>query len=89
MYVLRTTLPTFFETGLVSDVASDGDPAVPADAHADAHAGSGSDGSDARARADQRAPSIYAANIRLSYTPPTALALPLPRTLQVEGEWIR
>lgn len=82
MYVLRTTLPTFFETGLVSDVASDGDPAVPADAHAGS-------GSDARARADQRAPSIYAANIRLSYTPPTALALPFPRTLQVEGEWIR
>lgn len=79
VYTLRTTLPDFFEAGLVSRVDHDQDlrfqPAPETDAQNE------------RPEAHPAPESIYAPNIRLSYTPPTALSLPsaFPKTLQVEG----
>ena len=80
VYTLRTTLPNFFETGLVSKVDHDPD-LSPSQVTSRAYT------QDERSRGQQTPESIYAPNIRLSYTPPTALSLPsaFPKTLQVEG----
>lgn len=75
IYTLETTLPTFFQAGLVS-IAVQEDVINLREQEAGGQMGS------------QGLPeSIYAPNIRLSYTPPAAFSLPaaFPRTLQVEG----
>ncbi|KAF8528426.1 hypothetical protein BU17DRAFT_38136, partial [Hysterangium stoloniferum] len=74
VYTLETTLPKFFQIGLISYVEPDTDT-------------SGSEASDSHARPAHIPDSIYAPNIKLSYTPPTALSLPsaFPKKLQVEG----
>jgi hypothetical protein len=84
VYTLRSTLPNFFEAGLVSYVDHDPGlsmlPSSKVTTETDMH--------DERTRCREEYESIYAPNIKLSYTPPTALSLPpgFPRTLQVEGE---
>ncbi|KAA1477851.1 hypothetical protein DENSPDRAFT_829287 [Dentipellis sp. KUC8613] len=95
---LTTTLPHFFTAGLVThpvsspaipddggigtDLARDRIPA-PAKGKQKASGDAGGDGADGDG--DEELESIYAPRIRLSYTPPTALPAPLPRTLTVEG----
>ncbi|KAI0051613.1 hypothetical protein FA95DRAFT_1485200 [Auriscalpium vulgare] len=65
---LRTTLPQFFSTGLISHPR-------PVFNHA----------SRLDALVEDSSESIYSPRIRLSYTPPTALPAPFPRTLHIEG----
>ncbi|KAI0056149.1 hypothetical protein BV25DRAFT_1648844 [Artomyces pyxidatus] len=66
--LLRTTLPTFFSTGLVTHPSLSFNHSSRLDAISE-------DGAD----------SIYSPRIRLSYTPPTALPAPFPRTLHIDG----
>jgi hypothetical protein len=84
VYTLRTTLPNFFETGLGSQVDQDYDLSV-VSSRLDTL---GTEVHNERLKARRPPESIYAPNIRLTYTPPTALSLPsaFPKTLQVEGE---
>ncbi|GJJ13037.1 hypothetical protein Clacol_007286 [Clathrus columnatus] len=76
-YTLETTLPTFFQTGLVSIAEPDDEVSLL----------SGTRKAGKPLQVEDVSESIYASNIRLSYTPPTAFSLPaaFPRTLQVEG----
>jgi len=65
-YILESTLPEFFNTGLITSSSS-----------LNAHLQTNSDGeSDA---------TIYSKSICLTYTPPSPLPSPLPRTLRIEG----
>ncbi|KAF8575374.1 hypothetical protein K439DRAFT_1641423 [Ramaria rubella] len=83
IYTLKTTLPTFFETGLVSTVDGNADLLNVASCQATPEEA----GEDQRSHAQHVSESIYAPNIRLSYTPPSTFTLPsaFPKTLQVEG----
>ncbi|KAF7315803.1 hypothetical protein MIND_00096400 [Mycena indigotica] len=69
IYVLEQTLPDFFTTGLVNSIDSVTGTLRPIHA----------------SQSSQDVDMIYSPNIRLSYTPPTALPPPLPKTLHIEG----
>lgn len=78
VYTLETTLPDFFQTGLVPMATLNDESSTSGSKRED----------DNKPLEDKKVPeSIYASNIRLSYTPPAAFGLPaaFPRTLQVEG----
>lgn len=77
VYTLETTLPDFFQIGLVPMATQDNENSILNTKRED------NKPSEAKAVPE----SIYASNIRLSYTPPAAFGLPaaFPRTLQVEG----
>ncbi|KZT27787.1 hypothetical protein NEOLEDRAFT_1146227 [Neolentinus lepideus HHB14362 ss-1] len=76
IYVLQQTLPDFFEIGLVAAVDQAEGPAM-------------NDGN--LLRKGGKVPGrddveeIYSPKVTLSYTPPTALPPPFPRTLHLEG----
>ncbi|KAI0029903.1 hypothetical protein K488DRAFT_7336, partial [Vararia minispora EC-137] len=74
--LLTHTLPTFFQTGLVSHV-----PDAPS-VHTELTRLTGLATSRDHTPMDR---SIYSPKIRLSYTPPAALPSPFPRTFHIDG----
>ncbi|TFK45251.1 hypothetical protein OE88DRAFT_1669493 [Heliocybe sulcata] len=76
IYVLQQTLPDFFELGLVAAVDLAQGPAM-------------NDGnllrSGGKVPGRDDVEGIYSRKVILSYTPPSALPPPLPRTLRLEG----
>lgn len=77
VYTLETTLPDFFQIGLVPMATQDNENSLLSSKRED----------NKPSEVKTVPESIYASNIRLSYTPPAAFGLPaaFPRTLQVEG----
>ncbi|KIY50205.1 hypothetical protein FISHEDRAFT_71818 [Fistulina hepatica ATCC 64428] len=79
IYVLQRTLPAFFESGLITSidkVTGLPRPSTPLTPFINLN-----DENDVKEDLE----SIYSRNIRLSYTPPTPLPAPFPKTLHVEG----
>ncbi|KZT52356.1 hypothetical protein CALCODRAFT_441694 [Calocera cornea HHB12733] len=74
---LRTTLPTFFETGLIIHPLPFIDP--PSSSPSSPSSSPSPPGMSTTGK------SLYSPNIRLSYTPPFPLPAPFPRTLHIEG----
>jgi hypothetical protein len=88
---LRRTLPDFFSTGLITHVTPDEN--LSQSSSSSLHAPSKSLSAISTDPNRDSLPtddcpilhSIYSPKVRLSYTPPTALPSPFPRTLHVEG----
>ncbi|KAH8096831.1 hypothetical protein BXZ70DRAFT_895661 [Cristinia sonorae] len=100
IYILQTTLPSFFTTGLISSLtpSSDSDSPLPA-SHASTPSasltdtllspfkdiGRGRNGEGKGKEKEKEGESIYSPRVRLEYKPPVMLPTPLPSTLRVEG----
>ncbi|KAI0788918.1 hypothetical protein BC629DRAFT_1593421 [Irpex lacteus] len=91
IYILEKTLPDFFQTGLVSSLdLTTGEPSStqkswslvnPTDTWHTIK-----DKLTAKSKEDcNEAPAIYSPRVRLTYTPPTPLPAPFPKTLHAEG----
>ncbi|KAI0079157.1 hypothetical protein K474DRAFT_1582671, partial [Panus rudis PR-1116 ss-1] len=70
IYILQSTLPDFFKTGLISSLDT---PVLPRKDSAPV------------SEVEYKSESIYSPRIRLEYTPPVPLPAPFPRTLSIEG----
>lgn len=76
---LRTTLPTFFETGLLVHPLPFIDPPSSSSSLSSSSSSSSVPG------LPNTGKPVYSPSIRLSYTPPFPLPAPFPRTLHLEG----
>lgn len=79
IFILRQTLPDFFNVGLVSSSTQDSTPSPSTSSSVEINN---------RKHTDEPE-SIYSPKIRLIYTPPVKLPSPFPTTLQVEGTFLR